>query len=67
MAPGGSSPQGAWIFSDVREVAAAHILAAEQPSASGRYIVASDGKLSHGAVAAALHVGAPSGFAVLCR
>lgn len=33
-------PSGAWIFSDVREVAAAHIAAATSPTASGRYIIA---------------------------
>ena len=36
-----SSPQsGAPVFADVRDVARAHILAAETPGASGRYIVA---------------------------
>ena len=32
-------PGGKWTMTDVRDVAAAHILAAETPSASGRYIV----------------------------
>lgn len=36
----GSAQSGAPVFADVRDVARAHILAAEKPGASGRYIVA---------------------------
>ena len=32
-------PEGSWTFADVRDVAAAHILATQTPGASGRYIV----------------------------
>ncbi|KAL4443929.1 hypothetical protein ABPG75_011666 [Micractinium tetrahymenae] len=35
----GSEHSGAPVFADVRDVARAHVLAAETPSASGRYIV----------------------------
>jgi len=38
-APDGKVPSGTWTITDVRDVAAAHILAATNPSASGRYIV----------------------------
>ena len=36
----GAALDGAPVFADVRDVARAHILAAENPAASGRYIVA---------------------------
>lgn len=36
----GKAQSGAPVFADVRDVARAHILAAENPAASGRYIVA---------------------------
>lgn len=36
----GKAQKGAPVFADVRDVARAHLLAAETPSASGRYIVA---------------------------
>jgi hypothetical protein len=36
----GAAQSGAPVFADVRDVARAHVLAAENPSASGRYIVA---------------------------
>ena len=45
-APNGEVPSGTWLFSDVRDVAAAHVLAATQPSASGRYIVSQPVALS---------------------
>jgi hypothetical protein len=32
-------PSGAWTVCDVRDVAAAHVAAAESPEASGRYII----------------------------
>jgi nucleoside-diphosphate-sugar epimerase len=35
----GKVPEGDWLFSDVRDVALAHILAAINPAASGRYII----------------------------
>jgi len=38
----GGVQTGAPVFADVRDVAKAHILAAENPAASGRYIVAND-------------------------
>lgn len=36
----GTAQSGAPVFADVRDVAKAHVLAAENPAASGRYIVA---------------------------
>ncbi|KIZ01217.1 hypothetical protein MNEG_6742 [Monoraphidium neglectum] len=42
-APGGKVPEGTWTVCDVRDVAAAHIAAAEGPEASGRYIVSQPG------------------------
>ncbi|GAX75613.1 hypothetical protein CEUSTIGMA_g3057.t1 [Chlamydomonas eustigma] len=38
-APDGKVPEGDWMFSDVRDVALSHILAAINPAASGRYII----------------------------
>eukprot|EP00877_Chromochloris_zofingiensis_P011157 jgi/Chrzof1/6295/Cz18g00160.t1 len=38
-APGGKVPSGNWTGEDVRDVAVAHILAAETPTATGRYII----------------------------
>lgn len=45
-APNGEVPSGSWLFSDVRDVASAHILAATQPQASGRYVVSQPQSLS---------------------
>ncbi len=38
-------PEGAWTVCDVRDVAAAHIAAAENPEASGRFIVSQPGSV----------------------
>ncbi|KAI8464173.1 MAG: cinnamyl-alcohol dehydrogenase-like protein [Monoraphidium minutum] len=42
-APDGKVPEGAWTVCDVRDVAAAHVAAAESPDAEGRYIVSQAG------------------------
>lgn len=51
-------PAGKWTMADVRDVAAAHILAAEKPSASGRYIVSFPSSTSARFITDALKVGA---------
>lgn len=56
-APNGEVPSGSWLFSDVRDVALAHILAATQPQASGRYIVSQPQSLSARNITDLLKVG----------
>ncbi len=53
----GTAHQGAPVFADVRDVARAHILAAETPAASGRYIVANSHSTPGVLISAWLQVG----------
>ncbi|PRW58359.1 diaminohydroxyphosphoribosylaminopyrimidine deaminase [Chlorella sorokiniana] len=50
----GKAQSGAPVFADVRDVARAHILAAEAPAASGRYIVAASHTTPAAHISAAL-------------
>jgi nucleoside-diphosphate-sugar epimerase len=52
----GNPPTGSPATCDVRDVARAHILAAELPSASGRYIISERSTIPPRAVAALLQV-----------
>ena len=52
----GGVHSGAPVFADVRDVARAHVLAAETPSASGRYIVAGSHSTPASEISAALQV-----------
>lgn len=54
----GKAQGGAPVFADVRDVARAHILAAENPAASGRYIVAASHSTPAARISAWLQVGA---------
>lgn len=56
----GKAQSGAPVFADVRDVARAHILAAENPAASGRYIVANSHTTLAAHISAWLQVGAGS-------
>lgn len=53
----GKAQSGAPVFADVRDVARAHILAAENPAASGRYIVANSHTTPAAHISAWLQVG----------
>lgn len=53
----GTAHAGAPVFADVRDVARAHILAAETPSASGRYIVSNSHSTPGAHISAWLQVG----------
>ena len=53
----GTPAQGTPLICDVRDVARAHVVAAETPSASGRYIVSHGAPLTATALAKALQVG----------
>ena len=53
----GGVQSGAPVFADVRDVARAHVLAAETPSASGRYIVAGSHSTPASEISATLQVG----------
>ena len=54
----GKAQSGAPVFADVRDVARAHLLAAETPSAKGRYIVANSHSLPASQIAAWFKVSA---------
>ncbi|GBG00450.1 cinnamyl alcohol dehydrogenase [Raphidocelis subcapitata] len=60
----GGVPEGAWTICDVRDVAAAHVAAAENPDAAGRYIVSQPGSIDARFVTDALK-GALPGAAAL--
>ena len=53
----GTALQGTPLICDVRDVARAHVVAAEEPSASGRYIVSHRAPLTATALSKALQVG----------
>lgn len=57
----GKAQSGAPVFADVRDVARAHILAADNPAASGRYIVANSHTTPAAHISAWLQVGAAEG------
>ena len=59
----GTALQGTPLICDVRDVARAHVLAAEEPSASGRYIVSHRAPLTATALSKALQVC----FPILCE
>ena len=50
----GTAPSGSPIICDVRDVARAHVVAAEDPGAKGRYIVSQPGAVLPAAMAAAI-------------
>lgn len=52
-------PEGAWTTCDVRDVAAAHIAAAERPEAKGRYVVSHPGSFDARFVTDALKAALP--------
>ena len=56
----GTALQGMPLICDVRDVARAHVLAAEEPSASGRYIISHRAPLTATALSHALQVGSPA-------
>ena len=56
----GKAQSGAPVFADVRDVARAHVLAAETPAAKGRYIVANSHTLPASQISAWLKVSAPA-------
>ncbi|KAF6264964.1 hypothetical protein COO60DRAFT_1185676 [Scenedesmus sp. NREL 46B-D3] len=57
--------KGSWIVNDVRDVAAAHILAAEEPAAKGRYIVSQPHSISASFISSTLKAAYPAAAAVL--
>lgn len=58
-APDGKVPEGTWTVCDVRDVAAAHIAAAENPEASGRFIVSQSGSMDARFITDALKAAVP--------
>ena len=54
MVEGSSAAGGSLTICDVRDVARAHVVAAEDPGAKGRYIVSQPGAVLPGAIAAAI-------------
>ncbi len=63
----GAPAQGTPLICDVRDVARAHVLAAETPSASGRYIVSHRAPLTATALSKALQVSLHGLYSLLCN
>ncbi|KAF8070868.1 TKPR1 [Scenedesmus sp. PABB004] len=57
--------EGSWTINDVRDVAAAHILAAERPEAKGRYIVSQPESISARFITDTLKAAFPAAAAAL--
>ncbi|WIA11508.1 hypothetical protein OEZ85_011621 [Tetradesmus obliquus] len=63
--PAGKPFEGSWTVNDVRDVAAAHILAAEKPEAKGRYIVSQPHSISARFITDTLKAAYPAAAAAL--
>ena len=63
----GKAAEGTPIICDVRDVAAAHVAAAERPSASGRYIVSQRAPIAPSFVSQTLRVCRPRALLLRCR